>query len=166
MEGLGRGTSVNEQNTWRHSPYREGPFETGCFTFAGNDLVLFIDTTRQLAETRDGLFETVFKRCHLFKDQPWPAKDARGRWVTPPDMTGKPWRWAIVNGGPHVPTLVAEELEPLVRRYLITPALKLWAKEIGEHFDESEDYFRDDVCNYMMRSFERWLNEVKVQVVA
>ncbi len=150
-------------NEWRHSPSLEGPHETGCFTDAGNDLVLFIDTTRKLAETRDGLFETVFKRCKLFKGQSWPTKNAQGRFVA--EAPYVPWKWAIVNGGPHVPTLVAEELYPLVRRYLITPALKLWAKEIGEPFNQSEDFFRDDVCNYMMRFFERWLNEVKVTVV-
>lgn len=45
--------------TWRDYPEKEGFFETGCWTEKGNDLVLYMDTTRELNELKVKMYGSL-----------------------------------------------------------------------------------------------------------
>lgn len=45
---------------WMSQPMLEGPYETGCHTHQGNDLVLYCQTTQHLHQRRENIFRNLY----------------------------------------------------------------------------------------------------------
>ena len=138
-----------ESFEWRHCPSMEGEFETGCHTEAGNDIVLYMDTTARLHAVKIHIFEVVWKRCPLFKDI--------RKYLEDNHTTRIPDGFNIVNGGIWVPTTIADEMHRMTKGFLKL-VKEQYAKELKIEAPEHKHLF-DDFANWMMRDFERWLND-------
>jgi hypothetical protein len=133
--------------SWQNCPVLEGGFETGCHTSAGNNLVLYIQTTQSLSDKLLG----IMKQAYMY------FTSKRGDRLLPKQVFND-IQYAILNTGVWVPTLIANYTYNRVRS-VYSLALDLYRAEIGD--PEVDKVTFTDVHNYFLRAFNRWLNDNK-----
>lgn len=138
--------TTQQQAKWKlaldlATPMCEGPFETTCHTAAGNDITLFIQTTRELHKHREWLFNAVWKRSR----RAYPALKER----IPGTVFAFPGFMALNDvcdwmgrGALH----------------LYKESKKLYLQQVGEPLAEDHHTY-DDYFNALFREFTQWLNE-------
>lgn len=129
---------------WRRTPALEGPFETGCWTEAGNDLVLYIQTDRCL----HGLLSHVFEHTQRSVMREW------GGAVVRPDT----------EVSVLMPTVMASSTYRAARELYKRAGAQFRREELGclGRFRIDEETF-DDVHNWMMRQYPHWFVENRLQ---
>jgi len=148
-------TEVKEFRDWSNCPYLEGDFETGCHTHQGNGVVLYVNTTKRLFDFKESIFAAAWK--HFIR------KNSSMTYDPLFDKEGLPknYRYNILNKGIYVPTLISSYTLPATKR-LYNLALERYKIEMKEEMEVDVETFKD-FHNWLMRDFNTWLNEHKVQ---
>lgn len=145
--------------SWTGCPALEGQFETGCHTSAGNELVLYMTTTKRFNEWYRNIIETTWYYFSTRKGSGLVA----GRQMEPlfpKEGISIDLKYDILNAGMAVPTYIGRHTYPKVKA-LYKEMLVQYQREIGEPLEDTDENTIRDVQNWIMRQLNVWMNENK-----